>query len=273
MTDPLATPILREPWHGSFPWTGMGKERSDPEDRHVLQRYFSTNGSAPFFTEGTYVELGAGSGVKGSNTHFFDAHLRWSGLLIEPSAAFERLRAAHGGNARNTLLHEAVCNETDARGEVEWVENNNTDVSGVPALLSKHNQDRFHSGKFTRGVPSEVRRVPCRPLFAMLRAAKIDRIDFFSLDCEGCELQVLQTMDWAVPVRVLVVELDGQNAKKDEAVRVLLREHGMRYRHRMGFRRFNELWESCVAEERPVSAARQAWAAAWAGRTRPECVR
>ena len=71
---------------------------------------------------------------------------------------------------------------------------------------------------------------------------------------------------------MLVVELDGQNEKKDEAVRRLLRERGMRYRRRMGFRKSNELWESCVAEDKPVSAARQAWAAAWAGRTRPECV-
>ena len=53
-----------------------------------------------------------------------------------------------------------------------------------------------------------------------------DGLDFFSLDVEGGELFVLQTMDWDIPVGVWLVELDGSDPAKDEGVRKLLNEHG-----------------------------------------------
>ena len=77
----------------------------------------------------------------------------------------------------------------------------------------------------------------------MLRAAKIAAIDFFSLDTEGGELSVLETMDWGIPIRVLLVELDASNTTKDESVRKLLRSHGyVQDGPRMGFRKCNEIW-------------------------------
>merc|ERR1712032_45476 len=58
--------------------------------------------------------------------------------------------------------------------------------------------------------------------------AELRHVDLFSLDVEGAELAVLQTMDWQIPVCIWVVELDGQNQEKDEAVRQLLFEKGYR---------------------------------------------
>lgn len=68
--------------------------------------------------------------------------------------------------------------------------------------------------------------VPCRPLGELIRFAGLRRIHFFSLDVEGAELDVLRSMDWAVPVHVWTVELDGTNPTKDAKVRALLRSHG-----------------------------------------------
>jgi hypothetical protein len=72
---------------------------------------FSNHRQRPFFHNGTYVEMGAADGKSVSNTIFFERHLGWSGVLIEPSAAFERLRITRGRNPRNTLLNEACCAE------------------------------------------------------------------------------------------------------------------------------------------------------------------
>ena len=47
-----------------------------------------------------------------------------------------------------------------------------------------------------------------------------------SLDVEGAELIVLNSMDWSIQVHVWMIELDGTNPAKDDAVRGLLRSHG-----------------------------------------------
>ena len=68
-----------------------------------------------------------------------------------------------------------------------------------------------------------------------------------SLDVDGAELSVLKTFDWTVPIGVLLVELDGSNRDKDEAVRALLRSHGMRFALRIGFRKYSEVWEGFLS--------------------------
>jgi hypothetical protein len=48
-------------------------------------------------------------------------------------------------------------------------------------------------------------------------------VDLWSLDVEGAELEVLKTVDFSrLSVKVLMVELDGHNQEKDQAVKDLL---------------------------------------------------
>jgi hypothetical protein len=51
-------------------------------------------------------------------------------------------------------------------------------------------------------------------------------IDFFSLDVEGGEALVLQTFDWRVPVKLWLVELDGNDPRRNDVVREMLAAHG-----------------------------------------------
>lgn len=48
------------------------------EDEFLNKNYFKNKRG------GTYIELGALDGVLYSNTKFFQDHLDWSGILIEP---------------------------------------------------------------------------------------------------------------------------------------------------------------------------------------------
>eukprot|EP00406_Dinophysis_acuminata_P027817 CAMPEP_0179341782 /NCGR_PEP_ID=MMETSP0797-20121207/70036_1 /TAXON_ID=47934 /ORGANISM="Dinophysis acuminata, Strain DAEP01" /LENGTH=148 /DNA_ID=CAMNT_0021055911 /DNA_START=19 /DNA_END=462 /DNA_ORIENTATION=- len=81
-----------------------------------------------------------------------------------------------------------------------------------------------HLARWNRDAPNFT--VPCRPLGSMLAEAGVTYVDFFSLDVEGGELAVLQTMDWGVPVCVWVIESDGRNKSKDDAVSGLLESKG-----------------------------------------------
>merc|ERR1711860_230831 len=94
--------------------------------------------------------------------------------------------------------------------------------SGVGGVVST--MEAKHRQKWNLGAP--IYTVPCMPLSTMLAETHLKYVDFFTLDVEGGELAVLQTMDWNVQVCVWVVEQDGQNKTKDAAVTQLLQSQG-----------------------------------------------
>ncbi len=78
----------------------------------------------------------------------------------------------------------------------------------------------------TEVMPQTAEAVPCVSLGSILQTFSISHIDFFSLDVEGAELEVLRTLDLsAVRFNIIVVEQDGLDPTKDEAVRELLLAH------------------------------------------------
>lgn len=215
----------REYGRGSLRFTGQGWKDGDPEDEHVFRRCFGGD-EAPL-RNGTYVEMGALNGITFSNTLFFERELGWKGLLVEPSEYFADLEHTRGNSAHgNTLRHAMVCEPMGHEGDgFVW----------APA------------GQKRNGTVAELPPATCEPLRSLLRQAKIHHIDFFSLDVDGAELTALRTMDWHVPIGVMVVEMDRRNATKDSAVRALLGRHGMRCARRMGLHASNELWVSTTA--------------------------
>lgn len=71
--------------------------------------------------------------------------------------------------------------------------------------------------------------VACLPLQHLIDSTGLWDLDLFSLDVEGGEWAVLRTVDLRVTnVRVFLVEMDGYDGAKDEAVRRHLRAHGFR---------------------------------------------
>ena len=81
-------------------------------------------------------------------------------------------------------------------------------------------------------LPESAKKLPCLPLGKVLSMFSIDRIDFFSLDVEGAELEVLKTLDFSkVHINVIAIEADGRNSQKDEDVRKLVLAHGFELDH------------------------------------------
>lgn len=75
---------------------------------------------------------------------------------------------------------------------------------------AKNSEDNHSSEKSTQ----------CFPLFSMLRALNVSTVDYFSLDVEGAELQVLKTIPFdEVDIKYLTVEFqhttEGKNAMED----------------------------------------------------------
>ena len=110
-------------------------------------------------------------------------------------------------------------------------------MAGITSWMPEGNKNYAANRKGTR------RELQCTPLSAILREAGVAHVDYFSLDVEGAELIVLQTIDWsAVTFGVLMVELDGKAPTKDADVRRLLRKCGFRYSGVTGSHCRAELW-------------------------------
>ena len=73
--------------------------------------------------------------------------------------------------------------------------------------LSRLNQETYSLGKGKAERIKEVRVIQCLPIYSILLASRRTNIDFFSLDIEGAELDVLKTIPWPkVDIKVILVE-------------------------------------------------------------------
>jgi FkbM family methyltransferase len=126
---------------------------------------------------GVFVEVGANDPVRGSQTFHLE-QCGWSGVLVEPLAeCVEQLRRTRTA----TVFAVAAGAPADEGKTLPLLV-----AGGLSTLESKIKEGV---------VPTERRLVPIRTLNAMLAEARIDKIDFLSIDVEGAEIAVLDGFD------------------------------------------------------------------------------
>jgi FkbM family methyltransferase len=175
-------------------------------------------------TDGIFVELGAMNGLTYSNTKFFEDTLGFTGVLIEPTEQYHELVK----NRPNCICHNVAVN--DKTELVKFVGNYAT--AGLVNTMSNSFREFWHRGAHEYYVTGE-------PICNILQKSNIKYIDFLSIDVEGGELVVLQTLDFSVPIYVVCIELDGHNPEKDEKCRTILAKNGFAYKTRFSI---NEFW-------------------------------
>ena len=177
------------------------------EDEYIIQKFF------PHQRHGTYFEAGAMDGWLFSNTIRL-AKRGFTGILVEPNPdEFGKLRR----NRPDDVLHQCTIGPAGT---------DTLSLNIIPSMSSTTFGSRF-AGFTTRTV--QVNR---KPLTDILDG--VDKIDFFSLDVEGAELSVLQTMKWEVPVMVWLIENHEGNADFD-AIRDLMKRRGYKFVERVHF--------------------------------------
>lgn len=166
--------------------------------RMPLQSSALQQQQAPF---GTYVELGAFDGSEESNTIFFDKCLGWDGLLIEAqSESYEKV-LKNRPNAMKLSFSPTCTEDKTKEGKQQTASFYNYPLSnnGMKDLA------KSYTGKDTVEVP-------CGPLTPVL----IDlfglngTISFLSLDVEGAESLVLDTLDFTkLNIEVIMIEVQN----------------------------------------------------------------
>ena len=201
------------------------------EDVWLFDKIFSKDAS---LSNGTFVEIGALDGRTYSNTLYFEQKWDWRGLLIEGTPSNQQhLRATSRKNV--AVFTAGVCKGNP--GLLSFTAGGGA-VGTSKEFSSPEFLRRWHGGENAATVQSV-----CVPLQLMLDATGVLDVDLFSLDVEGAELAVLETIDWAITnIRVVVVELDGDNLEKDQRVRNLLLGNG--FEDARG--RYGSIRDACV---------------------------
>jgi FkbM family methyltransferase len=188
------------------------------EDLFVYHHFFYGKGS------GTFLEMGALDGVTYSNTWMFEKVLGWSGVLIEPSPPeYEKLKAAR---PNQLTVNSAVC---DSPTMVHFIANKA--VGGIYEFMEPEFVRRWHA-KYAQnpGLIDELPLVLCMPLSDVLHRFGIKHIDFWSLDVEGAEHKVLETIDFdSISFDVIIVEASGDNQRRDDEMKEHVVSHGYAY--------------------------------------------
>jgi len=193
-------------------WTGQ-----DAEDQYAFDHFF--NG----VRGGSYLELGAHNGVHLSNTKSLHDFYGWRGVLIEANPVDYALLAE--SRPYDLTVHAAIC---ASHGTVHYVSNGV--VGGIWELMPQSFRERWHPNV----DPTKLPLVPCLPLKDVLAVHNVTHINFFSLDVEGAELSVLESMDFGrISFDVIVIEADEHSEAKNTGVRNFLAGKGYKLHERV----------------------------------------
>lgn len=166
---------------------------------------------APIFhaigNKGFFVESGAFTGEAHSNTLLLEKK-GWNGLLVEPATNFANtLKSKH----RKAHLFEGALSPTGSRELVKF--------------FGWSIQDGKKKGKAK--INDGAYQVVAEPLQTLMQTLHKKTVDFWSLDIEGFEGQVLNSTDFRkVEVGVLLIEVNHQ---KDTLVEDVMARQGFQF--------------------------------------------
>lgn len=209
------------------------------EDLEIYCDFFANKREHYKENKGCYIEIGASDGVKFSNTKFFEDNMNFSGVLIEAEPGLYNV--LQKTRPRNKLYNYAV---SEKEGTLEFLVTNGPGgpwVSGIESLLSEKHKDVWH--KDTKKIAVESKKMS-----HIMNESGLQKVDIFSIDVEGAEYEVINTIDWNIPIYVFIIELaEGDDeTEKDIKCRDLLKEKGYSFHKRVGL---SEVWYSSKYEK------------------------
>lgn len=198
--------------------------------------YYSQQGEDQFlfdkflnYRDGFFIELGAMNGITFSNTLFFENHLNWKGILIEPSISIGELNQ----NRPNCFNYSCAIDEEN--GEVEFVGDHA--LGGIKKTMS---EKHYLGWGLDKKTPYTVKSKRIDEIiYEVNQKYEIKKIDLLSLDVEGGELEVLKCYPFEIPTKIILIEMAQHDLVKDENCREILRINNFEFDSIIGC---NEVW-------------------------------
>jgi len=133
------------------------------------------------YENGFFIECGANDGINQSNTWYYEKKLNWRGVLIEPiPEVFDQLKKNR--KSENLFFNNVLKSFKDKRKYIRLI------YDKKDSLITK-----IESKKIKNTYSFRSRAKTLNEILTISKAPK--KIDFFSLDVEGDEINVLNGVD------------------------------------------------------------------------------
>ena len=163
---------------------------------------------------GFFVEVGALDGLAGSNSYFYEKEKNWTGLLIEPNPV-EYKKILTNGRDKSIVENCAISN---IEADVNFLSMTGP-VRALSGIYEYYNEqhlqrvDREHNS--FRDYPighelhsiKELIKIKAIRLETLFEKHNITEVDLLSIDVEGAELIVLQSINFdKVNIKCILME-------------------------------------------------------------------
>jgi hypothetical protein len=167
---------------------------------------------------GFYIEAGAYDGEFLSNSLFFETQRNWNGLLIEPiPSQFKSLQLK---NRHAYLLNACISSNKPYIAKFRVLHL----ISGIEHDMSNNHKNRIKQESLVNNKTTyKIAYIPCFPLFSILKAINVKNIDYFSLDVEGGELNVINSIPFAdINIKSFTIEWPGNAINRDKIFGIMV---------------------------------------------------
>lgn len=201
------SPIL----HGYLSAISNGEYEAFPPRRIVASKPIHKRLKEIFASKpGYFIEAGANDGVRGSNTYYLEKYCGWTGLLIEPTP--HRFVECRQARRRSHSVHCGLVSDTYPKEYVELVYMDLMSMvrHGGALDLATQMEKSVRTKRYGDDLTGTTFFAPARTLASVLEEHGFPEVDFFSLDVEGHELDVLKGNDFerCSPRYILVEDWD-----------------------------------------------------------------
>ena len=203
------------------------------QDKYVNEQFFKDS------KNGVFVDIGAYDGVTGSNSLFFEKELGWTGLCVEPMPeSYEKLK-----KERTCFCIEGAVAATRKKSQFLQIPDYADQLSGLIENYHPTHLQKIRNCEQIFGNPAKVIEVECYTFNELMKNNGITHINFLSVDTEGNEYEILESIDWEKhKIDVITVE-DNYN---DPRFQILLESKG--------FELANRIWPDAIYVSREFKA-------------------
>jgi len=173
------------------------------------------------FKHGVFVDVGAYDGIHINNTLYFEETNQWNGINIEPIPKIFDYLMTNRPNCIN--VNCAICNE---EGETDFLLNKGYTemLSGIKNTFDHRHITRLENENSQMGSTTEIIKVTTKKLTSILQEHDISHIHYLSIDVEGAEFQVIQSIDFD---KIFIDVIGFENNYDDNSIPIIhfLEEH------------------------------------------------
>jgi len=163
--------------------------------------------------KGTYLEIGACDGKLFSNTLTLNEVNRFNGILIEPQTNYFKELIKNRPN--DTLFN---CVVTDSASEKTLFIGENLEAGVLNNISTDLN--RFPEW--------EKYKLENRMLKDLINSTEFNYLDIVSIDTEGSELEVIKSIDFQIPIILMIIEAHQKDIERDSELKQILTSNGFK---------------------------------------------